>query len=296
MICAQTEGIMTRRLLRDHARTFSLTLRLLPVALRDPLGLAYLLARASDTIADAGRMPQTKRADMIKELEGALASGRFTQWLPKFAQNDFSIKEGALLCAMPSLLERLTRHPDRAELIALWRNILKGQAFDLQRFPSSQPLSRHELECYCSDVAGSVGVAWARLISTHAPHVLTLPSEELMPKALSYGKGLQLLNILQDRSADLSIGRIYVEEGQTSEMIVLARAWLSEGEIFLKHLCPGRVLYATMLPMELAWRTLKKIRASTGLSRVKLRRSEIRAALLWNLTSLWLPRCPNRDS
>ena len=39
-------------LLRGVSRTFSLTLRVLPRSLRGPVGLAYLLARTADTIAD----------------------------------------------------------------------------------------------------------------------------------------------------------------------------------------------------------------------------------------------------
>ena len=42
-------------MLRVHARTMELSLRLLPCSLREPLGLAYLLARVSDTIADSRR-------------------------------------------------------------------------------------------------------------------------------------------------------------------------------------------------------------------------------------------------
>ena len=34
-----------------------LTLRVLPIGMRDPAGLAYLLARAADTIADTSLVP-----------------------------------------------------------------------------------------------------------------------------------------------------------------------------------------------------------------------------------------------
>src|SRR5260370_928567 len=39
-------------LLRDVSRSFYLTLRVLPSSIRPQIGLAYLLARTSDTIAD----------------------------------------------------------------------------------------------------------------------------------------------------------------------------------------------------------------------------------------------------
>ncbi|MCI0869448.1 MAG: squalene/phytoene synthase family protein, partial [Chloroflexi bacterium] len=39
-------------LLKGVSRSFYLTLRVLPGGIREPVGLAYLLARAADTIAD----------------------------------------------------------------------------------------------------------------------------------------------------------------------------------------------------------------------------------------------------
>ena len=41
--------------LKGVSRSFYLTIRVLPKALREPVGLAYLLARAGDTIADRRR-------------------------------------------------------------------------------------------------------------------------------------------------------------------------------------------------------------------------------------------------
>ena len=38
--------------LKDVSRSFYLTLRVLPARIRTPIGLAYLLARTSDTVAD----------------------------------------------------------------------------------------------------------------------------------------------------------------------------------------------------------------------------------------------------
>ena len=45
---------LLRGLLTDVSRSFYLTLRILPASIRQPIGLAYLLARTTDTIADTG--------------------------------------------------------------------------------------------------------------------------------------------------------------------------------------------------------------------------------------------------
>ena len=44
-------------LLRDVSRSFYLTLRILPSGIRQQIGLAYLLARTTDTIADTELLP-----------------------------------------------------------------------------------------------------------------------------------------------------------------------------------------------------------------------------------------------
>ena len=50
------------------SRSFYLSIRLLPKKLRDPVSLGYLLARASDTIADTTKMPRESRAAKLQLL------------------------------------------------------------------------------------------------------------------------------------------------------------------------------------------------------------------------------------
>lgn len=48
-------------LLKSVSRAFYLSLRVLPAGLREPIGLAYLLARAADTVADTRLLPPDER-------------------------------------------------------------------------------------------------------------------------------------------------------------------------------------------------------------------------------------------
>ena len=50
-------ALLLGSLLKSVSRSFYLTLRVLPTGMRDPVGLAYLLARAADTIADTSLIP-----------------------------------------------------------------------------------------------------------------------------------------------------------------------------------------------------------------------------------------------
>src|SRR5687768_11812317 len=52
--------------LRSVSRSFYLSLRILPRPLRDPLSLAYLLARAADTIADTPEPPAGVRVEALR--------------------------------------------------------------------------------------------------------------------------------------------------------------------------------------------------------------------------------------
>src|ERR1043166_3030734 len=59
-------------LLRSVSRSFYLSLRFLPKALRDPLLLGYLLARATDTIADTVVPPVVLRAKGLRGFAAAI--------------------------------------------------------------------------------------------------------------------------------------------------------------------------------------------------------------------------------
>lgn len=277
-----------QRLLNHHARSFALTLRFLPRELREPLGLAYLLARASDTVADAVGISRKRRLLMLEELKDALGSESF-RWKPTFTEGELSESELKLIAAVPALLAMMERHSGRGELLQLWQTILKGQIFDLGRFiPEAPPLVFEELEEYCYLVAGSVGEAWTRLIANHAPRIFLRPHAEMEKLGIGYGKGLQLLNILRDRAEDRAQGRLYLPEEAVPKMMEQASEWLTHGEEYCLHLRPGRIRYASELPLRLAWRTLDRMSKSPESPRVKILRWEVYAVLLKTLPSLGL--------
>src|SRR5437879_13909076 len=60
-------------LLRQVSRSFYLSLAVLPSALREPIGLAYLLARAADTIADTRLVVRAERLGHLETLRRSCA-------------------------------------------------------------------------------------------------------------------------------------------------------------------------------------------------------------------------------
>ena len=291
------------RLLNEHARTFALTLSLLPCELRKPLTKVYLLARASDTVADAERISRERRLLILEDLKTGLDLGsrmkdkcpfESFRWI---RSGELSEPEERLIAAVPNIFKMVQEHGDRFELMRLWDTILEGQLFDLRRFsPDCGPLTREELEIYSGLVAGSVGATWTRLIVRHHPETLLLPHDEMIRLGTYYGMGLQLTNILRDRDADLGLGRVYAAMEELPELFKLAEAWLYEGRVYVSHLRGGRLRYASEIPLAIAERTLQRIRNFPEAPKVKISRARVYILLLRLIPSLVLPRGSNPAS
>src|ERR1700709_2023076 len=76
-------------LLKGVSRSFYLTLRVLPAGMRDPIGPAYLLARAADTIADTSLIPPGQRLELLlslrSQVNGAPDEGALTRMAQEVA-------------------------------------------------------------------------------------------------------------------------------------------------------------------------------------------------------------------
>ena len=88
-------------LLRGVSRSFYLTLRVLPGDLRIPIGLAYLLARAADTIADTRLLPSEDRLERLLEFRAQVDGPANTEALARIGsphtENQILSQELALL-------------------------------------------------------------------------------------------------------------------------------------------------------------------------------------------------------
>ena len=208
-------------LLRDVSRSFYLTLRLLPGSIRDQIGLAYLLARATDTIADTGAISVEQRLEALRELRGRIiADDRRPLVLPELRAQQSSAAERLLLERVDAALGLLRATPpkDRELIRRVLEVITSGQELDLQRFGRASTSeivalrSDAELEDYTYRVAGCVGEFWTHICFLHLNVPRGLSEEELVSKGIRFGQGLQLVNILRDLPADLRTGRCYLPE------------------------------------------------------------------------------------
>ena len=72
-------------ILRDVSRSFYLTLRILPKEVRQSIGLLYLLARTTDTIADTDIIPAEKRILKLRQFRDRVRSEGAP--MPDFSSN-----------------------------------------------------------------------------------------------------------------------------------------------------------------------------------------------------------------
>lgn len=225
-----------RALLKGVSRSFYLSIRLLPQAIQAPVAVGYLLARATDTVADTTELPYPDRLKGLRHMAQAISSsGDLAYDLAHWNQDIASWihltphpDEQTLLRLWPTCLQCLSALPlaDQEHVRAVMQPIVQGQMDDLERSaPGAQPLvSQAELDHYTWQVAGSVGEFWTRVCEQHDPDYARLASAEMLALGRSFGMGLQLLNILRDSGADLRSGRCYWPQARLAELNLTPQA------------------------------------------------------------------------
>jgi farnesyl-diphosphate farnesyltransferase len=291
---------LNKEILVGVSRSFYVTLKLLPAAVRGPLSLGYLLARAADTVADTDALPAQERLACLKRFEQRVcdhaADPNLTPDLCALLTDKLDHPEERLLLErLDECLKWLDDSPadEREAIEKVLRVILKGQRLDVERFELNEGASAlpdaEALDEYTYLVAGCVGEFWT-----------TVPAQKLgdgfaradLPTMLElgirYGKGLQLVNVIRDFPKDLrERGRCYwpltelraagfSESGrlesllESPELIAqvskpwrkLCREHLDQGMRYVRLVKNRRHRLATALPMFLGYRTLDAIEAA----------------------------------
>lgn len=214
-------------LLKKVSRSFHLTLRVLPETIRWQIGLAYLLARATDTVADTELIPWQERLITLRMLRDRILG---THGLPldfsELAEQQGNASERELLLRIEEAIEvlGLLSPKDQERVREVITIISSGQEMDLERFgPAGEgslvALQTHAgLEDYTYRVAGCVGVFWTRMVQAHLFHLAPMYESLLLKNGVWFGQGLQLINILRDLPRDLRRGRCYFPKDKLEEV------------------------------------------------------------------------------
>jgi farnesyl-diphosphate farnesyltransferase len=312
--------------LKATSRSFYLTLRVLPAAVRPQIGLAYLLARTTDTIADTEIIPLDQRLEALQRLrKRILGQSSAPLNFGEFARQQISPIEKSLLEKTEAGLALLeTFSPTDLKLVRdVLATITSGQELDLRWFEKTSAEgivaleTAAELDDYTFRVAGCVGEFWTKICRAHLfPHA-RLDEKQFIADGIRFGKGLQMVNILRDLPADLKKGRCYLpmqklepaklfpeillSPANEAKFLPLYHRYLDGAEA---HLAAGwrytntlpfsqfRVRLACAWPILIGARTIEKLRAANVFElqqRVKVSRGEVRGIMLRSALASPLP-------
>jgi farnesyl-diphosphate farnesyltransferase len=279
--------------------------------MRPATSTGYLLARASDTLADTAAIPVDDRLELLDGFAAKLV-GKDSLWrrdkLKSFIARQENESERVLLERLDECFDAL------AALDALQADavrdviatIISGQRLDLIRFDDATRLvpkslrTEEELEDYCYRVAGCVGGFWTRIgFLTLGEKFSDSKPEDLDALGVRYGMGLQLVNILRDLPEDLAMGRCYLPVASATDQAAIAearRAWLTHASVWLEsgrryssRLKLRRLRAASVLPALVGEDTIAMLAQSETIpaQKLKVTRSAVKRSV-WK--ALWWPR------
>ncbi len=291
-------------ILKAVSRSFYLSMVFLPREMRPAVSLAYLLARASDSVADSSSAQAADRLRILRsmahvcsdaprdpEIERAL----FKELAQSMAVAQDNPKEAELLRHYGECLDIMRRLPQEQQkhIEYVLASIHEGQIWDIEYFQEhSHVTSEEDSLRYCYQVAGCVGEFWTNIgyctMSKYSSH----PQRgDLIEAGIRYGQGLQLVNILRDEIEDAERGRHYLS-GERAEWMRRARHYLIDGIAYSKTLSSFKLRFTALLPALLGLKTLKKMEQSDAqgdatTQKVKITRGSVYRSMLKALFTAW---------
>ncbi len=234
------------------SRTFFIPISCLSSELKETVASAYLCMRAIDEIEDHPQLPSEVKVYLLRSISQILQK--------PFSDNELK----SLFEPYKSILPEVTlRLHEWAKLSpsSIAPNIWKSTAVMSEGmaewvFKDWQIRTEADLDQYTYYVAGLVGLLlsdiwiWYDSIET---------DREL---AVAFGRGLQAVNIIRNRSEDLSRGADFFPDGWVQEdMLKYARRNLALADVYSERIKPGPILDFCKIPLALAHGTLDLLEA-----------------------------------
>jgi farnesyl-diphosphate farnesyltransferase len=207
-------------LLLATSRTFAVGIDALPRPLREAVTLAYLVLRVSDYFEDSPSLTTDQKraaldlwADLIEGSTGGSDPTRITRRVGELraavADADERIPDRLAALKADAILEGVSRLPPaflgpiREHTVGTTRGmarwILRGADFP----------DEAALDDYMFEVAGRVGLLLTELFAAHSPAARARRAQ-LMETAVSFGLGLQTVNVIRGLHEDPDRGWNYV--------------------------------------------------------------------------------------
>lgn len=214
----ENDDALLQRILPDVSRTFALSIQALSPELKSPVRTAYLLCRILDTIEDEPEMGHARRSELFGAFEAALKDGdaarltRAPEWSADAENTEY------LLCrradAVFRAFDRLTEE-QRACIRPSVLEMSRGMREYSQRHDELGSMAIRDLEDldrYCYFVAGTVGEMLTELFLQTLPDADSELRDAAKARAVAFGQGLQLVNIVKDVSTDSQRGVSFLPE------------------------------------------------------------------------------------
>jgi farnesyl-diphosphate farnesyltransferase len=248
-------------ILRETSRTFYFSIINLPPGLHEAVMSAYLSLRAIDEIEDHSRLDKLTKAKLLRDISfkcqrfGACETDKLSSVLEAYWDE------------LPEVTRRL------GEWIALAPKAIASHIWYVNAAMARRMAywvdtdwlirTKADLDCYTFSVAGAVGLllsdlwAWYDGTTSHRGY------------AVGFGRGLQAVNILRNRAADVARGVNFFPSGWSEEELrVYAMDNLTLADAYVENLAPGPAKGFCRIPLSLAYATLEALaRGEPKLSR-----------------------------
>ena len=309
------------------SRTFAPTIRMLPKKLNKTVTVAYLLCRIADTVEDEASLTQEEKrrhlllfADIFR-LQSDEVKEKFLKGMQKIPDHSADVDLLKNLNKVWSVYQSFS--PEVQKLIGIWvvemtMGMIKyAQSSNRRKWQFLK--SMQELDEYTYYVAGTVGHLLTALFAHFSKKITPVIVQRLENFSESFGKGLQMVNIIRDMTRDLRRGQSYIPdeilqkyrltrrtifEADNSEQVVclfnemvqLAVDHLDKALAYVVTLPKEetRIRLFCLLPLFWAMQTLKIIQTNTlGLLKadsVKISRGVIRVEFLKSLILIFSNR------
>jgi farnesyl-diphosphate farnesyltransferase len=222
-------------ILEKVSRTFALTIPQLPNGMSRVVSNAYLLCRIADTIEDDKEMsPNDKRvfSNFFNDvISGDMKAAEFSVKLEPLLSDSISIYEKQLIVHTPTII-RITHslNPRQRQALARCVRIMADGMSYYQEIDVGHGLqTQKDMDRYCYYVAGVVGEMLTELFCDYSERI-NQHYDELIKLSVSFGQGLQMVNILKDIWDDRERNMCWLPQ----EVFTLYGASLDD-------LCEGRV-------------------------------------------------------
>ena len=196
-----------RRILPRVSRTFALSIEALPDSLRAAVRSAYLLCRLVDSIEDDPRLEGAQRSELFAIFERMLDDGMETAEFEIACAHASVGGTGAdgELCRGAGAVVRAFRALPRSQRDAIRPHVQEmtgGMRSFCARGGTGRLADLADLERYCYFVAGTVGNLLTALFEQTVEGLSEGVRTDLRKRAVSFGIGLQMVNVVKDVAAD----------------------------------------------------------------------------------------------